>query len=272
MEVHKILNSSYLDILFDGRNKRYGGYELRKNYTRRLSKVLTLLLGVATITTAYSFVPSDEDRVRLIGEDHGPVVLTQPPPIAPDRPVPPPPPPPPPPSVSPTVALLPPEIADDQDVRDADLMPTQTDLHDVNIGRTNEDGDPDAINANIIPSGGTPGGTGIVEIPKEETQAYIYVEVMPKASYNINEYLAKNVMYPREAVENNIEGKVLVNFVVDKEGNITDVKIVSKKTIGGGLEDEAMRVIRSMPKWKPGMQNGIPVSVYFTIPVTFELQ
>jgi protein TonB len=83
-------------------------------------------------------------------------------------------------------------------------------------------------------------------------------------------YLSKNIRYPNIAAENGIEGTVTVQFVVDYEGNIKDVKVLSAAK-GGGLEQEATRVIKAMPKWKPGKQNGRYVSVLYSIPVNFRL-
>ena len=82
-------------------------------------------------------------------------------------------------------------------------------------------------------------------------------------------YLADNIKYPKKAKDNNIEGRVFVNFVVEKDGSINEVKVL--RGIGGGCDEEAVRVINSMPKWKPGKQEGKPVRVYYTIPIFFKL-
>lgn len=99
---------------------------------------------------------------------------------------------------------------------------------------------------------------------------YNYVEEMPRAGYNYNDYLANNIHYPYSARENNIQGKVIVRFVVNEDGRISDCSIV--RSAGGGLDEEALRVVRSFPRWKPGKQNGKPVKVYFTLPINFTLQ
>jgi protein TonB len=82
--------------------------------------------------------------------------------------------------------------------------------------------------------------------------------------------LANNIRYPSLARENNLEGKVVVKFTVDRDGSIKD-PVVLKDGVGGGCADEAIRVIKSMPKWTPGLQRGNPVKVYFTLPVSFKL-
>lgn len=77
-------------------------------------------------------------------------------------------------------------------------------------------------------------------------------------------------MYPEIAKESNIQGRVTVKFVVNEEGNVSDIIVV--KGIGGGCDEEAVRVVKKMPKWKPGKQNGRPVKVYFSLPITFRLE
>jgi len=86
----------------------------------------------------------------------------------------------------------------------------------------------------------------------------------------LGRYLGAHIRYPHLAAENGIEGVVYVQFVVDYEGNIKDVKLTGARK-GGGLDEEAMRVIRGMPQWKPGKQNGRPVSVLYNLPVRFQL-
>jgi protein TonB len=84
------------------------------------------------------------------------------------------------------------------------------------------------------------------------------------------DFLGKNLKYPNEARDKNISGKVIVKFVVDKEGNIQDATIV--RGIGAGCDEEALRVVRKMPRWKPGNQNGKAVNVFFQLPVSFVLK
>jgi protein TonB len=84
------------------------------------------------------------------------------------------------------------------------------------------------------------------------------------------EYLSKSIRYPIEAEKNGVQGRVICCFVVGPDGLISDVKVV--KSVDPSLDNEAKRVIGSMPKWIPGKKNGIPVSVKYTTPVTFRLQ
>jgi len=78
-----------------------------------------------------------------------------------------------------------------------------------------------------------------------------------------------NIKYPEVARTSGITGTVYVQFVVEKDGSISDVKVV--RGIGGGCDEEAVRVVKSMPRWKPGKQRGQPVRVYFTLPIEFKL-
>ena len=98
-------------------------------------------------------------------------------------------------------------------------------------------------------------------------------EVMPEfpgGDQAMMDFVAKNVQYPQEAKDKEISGRVLVSFVIEKDGSITDVKVV--KGIGGGCDEEAVRVVKAMPKWKPGMDKGNPVRVHYVLPLIFKLQ
>jgi len=104
-------------------------------------------------------------------------------------------------------------------------------------------------------------------------KVYEKVEVMPEfpgGDKAMMDFVATNVKYPKEAMDKEISGRVLVSFIVEKDGSITDAKVV--KGIGGGCDEEAVRVVNAMPKWKPGMQKGKPVRVSFMMPFTFKLQ
>ncbi|MBS1783458.1 MAG: TonB family protein [Bacteroidetes bacterium] len=266
MDTNKILNSDYLDILFEGRNKKYGGYELRKNYPKRVGRALMVLLGIGVAVSAYAVVlhlkPNDSGKkVAMMKE----VTLAEPPPIDPKKP-PPPPPPEPPPPVKPTVKFTPPVIKKDEEVKEDEKPPEVTELKDKSAGLKTQEGDPNGIDPGIVDPGP---GTGAVEAPPPP-QIFTYVEQMPEPSVNPSEFLAKNLRYPELAKENNIQGRVVTRFVVDENGDVSDVNVV--KGIGGGCDEEAVRVIKKMPKWKPGKQNGKPVKVYYTLPISFRLE
>ncbi len=106
-----------------------------------------------------------------------------------------------------------------------------------------------------------------------EQEVFTIVEEMPGypgGDAKMYEYLGKNIKYPQIARESSIQGRVFVNFVVEPDGSVTNVKVL--RGIGGGCDEEAMRVVKSMPKWKPGKQRGKAVRVSYTLPVVFKLQ
>jgi TonB family protein len=106
--------------------------------------------------------------------------------------------------------------------------------------------------------------------PKSSKSSFTYVEQMPSPGYSYTEYLTKTFQYPKVARENNIEGRVVVKFVVDEDGSIANARVV--KSVDNSLDAEALRVISEMPHWRPGMQNGVTVRVFFKLPIVFRLQ
>ena len=104
----------------------------------------------------------------------------------------------------------------------------------------------------------------------DKKKVFTYIDQMPTAGYDFAQYLGNSMHYPRAARKGNIQGRVIVKFVVNEDGSISDCKVI--KGIGGGCDEEALRVIQEMPNWKPGKQNGKFVKVYFTQPITFKLE
>ena len=107
----------------------------------------------------------------------------------------------------------------------------------------------------------------------EEAQIFMVVESMPKfpgGENALNRYLAENIKYPQMAKESGIQGRVFVTFVVERDGSVTDVKVL--RGIGGGCDEEAIRVVKGMPRWSAGKQRGKPVRVQFNLPIKFTLQ
>lgn len=110
-------------------------------------------------------------------------------------------------------------------------------------------------------------------VNEDESQIFVFVEEYPEfpnGEENLYKYLGSNIKYPHEALENGIQGTVVVKFVVEKDGSISNVKAVRK--IGGGCDEEAVRVVKRMPRWKPGKQSGKPVRTEFTLPIQFKLK
>ena len=116
---------------------------------------------------------------------------------------------------------------------------------------------------------GDPSGEPSTE---DSLEVFNVVEQMPSFMGNEDAFYAfvsKNIIYPLKAKENNIEGRVIVRFIIEKDGNISNIEILRK--LGFGCDEEVIRLIKSMPKWFPGKQNGKPVRVHFTMPISFIL-
>ena len=118
-----------------------------------------------------------------------------------------------------------------------------------------------------------PTGAGVEEVVEEEAQT-IFIVVEESASFpggiqEMTNFIKNNLKYPQQARETGTQGKVFVTFVVERDGSLTDVKVL--RDIGSGCGEEAVRVVKSMPKWKPAKQRGKPVRMQFNLPVAFTL-
>ncbi len=111
-----------------------------------------------------------------------------------------------------------------------------------------------------VPDNNTPTQPGIFK----------YVDIMPTAGYDYQEFLSKNLHYPERAHRKNIEGRVLIKFVVNEDGSITDCEVA--QSVSPDLDNAALSVVKSLPTWQPGTQNGKKVKVYFTLPIVFKLE
>jgi protein TonB len=264
MESNKILQADYLDILFDNRNKQYGSYALRKNEDRRLIQAFLLLAGLLLSFCIWTFIGRDKTE-SLINEYDIPVTVTKI--IVPtiEPPVPEiPPTPPEPPAAKPTIQNTVPIITPDDAVT---VAPPPVDSF---AGR---DSGPSS-------NAGIPGGTAIATANEPGTGTapaappapviVDYSEVMPAFDGDIYAFLNKTLKYPRQAVLSGVEGRVVIQFVVNEDGRISQAKVV--RGIGGGCDEEALRVVKAMPAWKPGMQNGTAVKVNYKLPISFKLQ
>lgn len=283
MDINKLKNSSYLDILFDGKNKQYGSYELRQKYPRRAliaGLVSLLVVGGAFGSTLINL--KKEDVVEVVAAPEMKAVeLAEPPPLKPNEP-PPPPPPTAPPPVKPTVAFTVPEIKKDTEVPKEQKIkepPKEKDNAVVGIKTQEGSNDPGALDPGLsnLPSGNGPkvpvtAGTGSGSGSGPSTEIFRAVEKMPAPPYDFNKYLSKTVKYPNKALEAGIQGTVSVEFIVGVDGSISNVRVVKGDKLGAGLSEEAIRVVKAAPKWTAGQQNGKAVPVYFTVPVNFKLQ
>lgn len=113
----------------------------------------------------------------------------------------------------------------------------------------------------------------IHDMPADTTDTYLMVEAEPEFPGGMEalmKYLSENIKYPEQAKKENIQGKVYMRFVVERDGSIVDAEIL--RGIGGGCDEEALRVVNAMPKWEPGKQKGTPVRVQYNLPIVFKLQ
>lgn len=271
MEPNKIQSADILDIIFDGRNKEYGAYELRKTYNKRMTKALVgtvLILLLAVLGNILANTVGKESK-ELIVQDVSLENVTQ----EEKKPEPPPPPPPPkqePPKVEIT-KFTPPKIVKDEEVKEEDEIKEVEKLEDTKIGTINQEGAKDeGIVAPPVES-----GTGVVEAPKkEEDYDKIFTVVQIPAEFPGGlpawaKYLERNLNRDLPVENGAPPGKytVVVSFIVAKDGAISDV--VAENDPGYGTKAEAVRVITRGPKWKPAIQNGNKVIYRHKQSITF---
>jgi len=265
MEATNIMRADYLDILFENRNKSYGGYELRKHYNRRVKKAFAILTLCISGLVCVSFVNNRPEEHRRSDAPIRPTIVEINPVVKPPLKVIKDITPPPAAKNVKTLVYTPPVVRPDDDVPDDKLMTKNKQLTDIHPGPSNMDGD--TADIGIVSKTGT--GTGPVTLPKK-TEPMVYVQQMPQFEGNMEAYINSHLSYPEVARESKIEGKVLIRFVVNEDGSVSDVTVV--RGIGGGCDQEAQRMVSGMPRWKSGKQNGIPVKVFFTLPIQFVLQ
>jgi protein TonB len=247
------------DIVFEERNKEYGAYKLRKRYNRTV--VVSLLVGIIIIATAiitpYINAKALENRTKR-AERQVEIKLENL--DTPNEVVAPPPPPPPPPAdVVQQQRYVPPEVVDS--IKPEDMTQLMTaDQAQVEVQNTE-----------VVEQ---------VEVVKEEVQQddpeatpFVVVEEMPMfpgGDAALLKYIGENTNYPDIAKENNIQGRVIVRFCVTSKGGVSQVSIL--KGVDPELDAEAIRVVNTLPKFKPGKQGGKPVNVWYMVPITFTLK
>jgi len=274
-----LLEQQWIDLVFEGKNEAYGAYTIRQNTSNRnLKAMLALIAALAAIVIIFFSVTAAQDAIARAAAEHETEVTLE--------------------AVEEEVE----EEKDDEEIvyeaeeleqlvaeetvmnsekftayemeDDAPEQVTKTQdevaTSDVAIGAIDYDqGSNEAehvlkVNEKVVD-----------EVPPavEETKVFDVVEQMPSfkgGDAALMEWLSKNIKYPVVAEENGIQGRVVATFVVERDGSITDVKIV--KSVDPSLDKEAVRVLKAMPKWIPGKQNGQAVRVKYTVPVTFRLQ
>lgn len=270
---------AFLEGVFATKNKAYGAYQLRKRYHRNL--LLGFVAGVLTVGIGFAWPLLEqwlEDRqvkeepIRMKDKK---VVryseLSAPPPIEQEKP---------PPQMKPrkaktTKKFLPPKVKPDEEVPDEELMPTQEELKEADPGVADVAGDGLEVEyeeEEVVVAEAPPKPEPEPEEPKEE-KIFMFVEeqaTFPGGNRALFRYLSENIKYPEFAKATDIQGKVIVEFVVEGDGSITQARVL--RGIGGGCDKEALRVIRKMPNWQPAQQNDRKVRSRMVLPLSFKLQ
>lgn len=256
-----IFKGKWIDMVFEGRNKAYGAYVLRKENPKVM--MMSLLVGASVFASLLALPMLDWGSDKELEEEK--VVMVEmanlPPPPEEVKPlIPPPvaPPPPPAPKID-EAKFVKPKVVEKEKV--VEEIKTIEELKDKNIGSKDIKGRDDGKIVIDMPSGE---GDKDVKIVEDNT-VYNAVEVRPEFPGGLAkfyEFVSKNYRAPEEE----IAGKVMVQFVVEKDGSLTDIKVM--RDLGYGTGAEAIRVLKKSPRWKPGIQNGRPVRVLYNLPIS----
>jgi protein TonB len=271
-----LIDNSWVDLVFEGKNQAYGAYQLRKSTgSRNVKALISMFVGFAIIAAiviakvqienaiARSVaVETDVELSKLAEKKEAKVEKKEQPKVEQTVVE----------KVKSSVKFTAPEIKKDSEVKPEEELKSQEDLNKTNtaIGafdvKGNDESAGEVLKAKEVIAQPEP--------PKqEETKVFDVVEEMPSFPGGpgaLMSFLSSNIKYPVVAEENGIQGRVIVAFVVERDGSITDVRVV--KSVDQSLDKEAVRVVKSMPRWIPGKQNGSAVRVKYTVPVTFRLQ
>ena len=270
-----LISNAWCDLVFEGRNQNYGAYRLRKGSSKRnvLSIVIVLIAAVVifsaiaiknvieanqrvAVTTAVELSKIEAPKKKAKVEKT-PVKIEQPKQVE---------------RVKSSIKFTAPVIKKDEDVKPEEEMKNQDDLQKTKttIGAFNVVGNDD-IGGEVLKAKEE---IAQPEPPKEEeSKVFDVVEEQPSfpgGQGALMQWLSDNIKYPVIAAENGIQGRVIVQFVVSKTGSISNVNVV--RGVDPSLDKEAVRVVKAMPNWTPGKQNGTTVNVRYTLPVTFKLQ
>lgn len=256
MDVNKILTADFLDILFEGRDKEYGAYNLRRTYNNRLRNALvgTIVVCILLIVGSLLANSGKKKQNQIFVQDVSLENMKEE--KKPEPPLPPPPPKQEPPKVEIT-KFTPPKIVKDEEVKPDEEIKEIKQLQDTKIGTINQEGEKDqGVVAPVVEK-----GTGVVAAPKEEDYDKIFTVVQIAAEFPgglpaWTKYLERNLNRDLPVENGAPPGKytVYVTFIVDKTGGISDVQ--AENDPGYGTKDEAIRVIKKGPAWKPAIQNG----------------
>jgi protein TonB len=259
MANEKINAPAFDDIVFEVRNKEYGAYKLRKKYNRTVLIALSIgivILATAIITPFISAKAAENSKKRA---ERQVVIKMENLDTPHDVVAPPPPPPPPPTDVVQQQKYVPPQVVDSikpEDVKQlmtADQAQTEVTNKEVveNVAQVTEE----------------------VQEAEKEPEPFVVVEEMPTfpgGDVALLKYIGEHTQYPEVAKENNIQGRVIIRFCVTAKGGVSQVSVL--KGVDPELDKEAIRVVNTLPPFKPGKQGGKPVPVWYMVPITFTLK
>lgn len=270
-----LISNEWADLVFEGRNQAYGAYRLRKSTSKRnLWSLIIVLIAAVVIFSAIAIknviqanqkvaITTEVELSKIETKKQAKVEKKAPVKIEPPKPVE---------KVKSSIKFTAPVIKKDEDVKPEEEMKTQEDLQKTKttIGAFNVVGN-DEVGGEVLKA------KEEIAQPEpskeEENKVFDVVEENPSfpgGQAALMKWLNENINYPVIAAENGIEGRVIVQFVVSKTGQISDVRVA--RGVDPSLDKEAVRVVSNMPNWTPGRQNGTTVNVRFTLPVTFKLQ
>ncbi len=271
-----LIDNNWVELVFEGKNKEYGAYVLRKDTGKRNLQALTIVIavialifiGVIAKVAIQNAMPkkvaitTDVELSQLAQKKEAKVERKEPVKVEMEQKVVE--------KVKSSVKFTAPEIKKDEEVKPEDELKSQDELakSTTAIGsfdvKGNDEAEGEVLKAKEVIAD---------EKPKEEEKPFDIVEQMPTfpgGDGKLMEWLSKNIKYPAVAEENGVQGRVIVRFVVGKDGSISNASVV--RSVDPSLDKEALRVVKAMPRWIPGKQNGAAVPVWFTLPVTFQLQ
>ncbi|MBO5249787.1 MAG: energy transducer TonB [Muribaculaceae bacterium] len=270
-------SKEWRDLIFEGKNQEFGAYQMRKASDARHNKamiVVVIIMALALILPylVNTMLPKAEADIQEENAQQMVSVVTeeaeeepeeeierieeQKPEALPEE-------------ILNTVKVTELAIVDDDQVKAEDEIKTQDELQQTETAFGQTDFDKGTDDLNVVREH----KEEIIVEEKKEEQVFTAVEQMPQfpgGEAELMKYISNNIKYPTMAMENNIQGRVVVQFVVTKTGKIGEVKVVRSKD--PDLDKEAVRVVKSLPNFIPGKMNGQAVNVWYTLPITFKLQ